>query len=72
MNIIKIWTSRSGFHIAAFEEREDGQREEIQVRSVHLRGAQGELTSLYKSQGWEPIGRWAAVDENWYRLFRKS
>lgn len=73
MNIVKVWLNQNKFHIAAFEETENGKRSKVDVWSVHPRGAQRELTSLYKSRGWEPIGRWSATgSEHWYRFFRKS
>ena len=68
---IEVWLSQPNMEITCRVIFEDETGTELPVDSLSMRGAQREMTSWLIGQGYEPVGRWSAEDENGAETMRQ-
>ena len=72
----EIWLTQqaNGMGLSCMIVEEDESARAHEIESLSMRGGQREVTGLLKDEGWEPVGRWTAEDEEGLetmRAFRK-
>ena len=51
---------------------DDGDHHTLSVKALSMRGAQRELTSRMRHDGYEPVARWVTTEETSTRTFREG
>jgi hypothetical protein len=70
---VEVWLRQRNLEVTGLLVYEDESGEPVTVRSLTMRGAEREVTSQLRAQGFEPTGRWETTADNVevMRRFRK-
>jgi hypothetical protein len=55
---IEVRLRQRNIAVSCLVRHEDGTSEQLDVKSLDMRGAQREVTSRFKREGHHPVGRW--------------
>jgi hypothetical protein len=61
MSPVEVWLARKNIAVTCCVFHEDESSHYVTLRSLDMRGAQREITTALKSQGYTPVGRWRYV-----------
>ena len=68
---IEVWLSQPHFTVTCRVVHEDETTQTLDVESLSLRGAEREMTGWFISQGYQPAGRWKAVEGSTTEVTRR-
>lgn len=55
---IEVWLRQHNMAVTCMEVHEDETTDELDIKSLSMRGAQREITGYFIQHGYEPVGRW--------------